>query len=127
MTGGEGAPGNEPAASRTEAFMPPYLLRGPRPAIAAVDATDLARGADVTLTLETDEAITAVVMMGTNATTHFMDSGNGRYLALDYTQTGDQVVATVPADAAGAIPGWYLLFVLVDDISSVALIVRVTG
>ncbi len=127
VTGGEGAPGNEPAASRTEAFTPPYLLRGPRPAIAAVDTIDLARGADVTLTLDTDEAITAVVMMGTNATTHFMDSGNGRYLVLDHEQTGTQVVATVPADAAAAVPGWYLLFVLVDDIPSVARIVRVAG
>lgn len=127
VTGGEGSPGNEPAASRIEAFTPPYLLRGPRPELVDVDTTDLAPGTDVTLTLGADEPITAVVMMGTNATTHFMDSGNGRYLSLDFTQTGETVAAAVPAGAADAVPGWYLLFVLVDDIPSVARVVRVAG
>jgi hypothetical protein len=125
VTGGEGAPGNEPPASRIEAFTPPYLLRGPRPALLDIDTIDLTGGTEVTLTLGSDELITAVVMMGTNATTHFMDSGNGRYLALDHEQTGATVRATVPDGAAQAVPGWYLLFVAVDDIPSVARVVRV--
>ncbi len=33
VTGGEGAPGNEPSESIIEAFTPPYLLKGIRPQI----------------------------------------------------------------------------------------------
>jgi hypothetical protein len=127
VTGGEGSPGNEPPASRLEAFTPPYLRRGPRPELVSLPATDLARGDDVTLTVGTEEVVTDVVLMGTNATTHFMDSGSLRYVRLDHTQTGAEVTATIPTDAAAAIPGWYLLFVLVDDIPSEAQIVRVSG
>ena len=126
VTGGEGQPGNEPATSTIEAFTPPYLRRGPRPELVALDTTDLTRGTDVTLTLGGDEAITQVVMMGATATTHFMDAGPNRYLSLEFEQTGDSVVAHVPTDAATALPGWYLLFALVDDIPSVAQMVRIT-
>jgi hypothetical protein len=63
--------------------------------------------------------------MGTIATTHFMDSGNGRYLELEFTQTGSQISARVPADPNRAVLGWYLLFVLVDDIPSEGRIVRI--
>lgn len=127
VAGGEGSPGNEPPASRIEAFTPPYLLRGPRPEIVTLGATDLSPGDEVEIDLAIDEVVTAVVMMGTNATTHFMESGNSRYLFLDHDQAGTQVVATVPTGPADAIPGWYLLFVLVDDIPSEARVVRVPG
>ncbi len=127
VTGCEGQPGDEPEMSTIEAFTPPHLRRGPRPELVAIDTTDLTRGTDVTLTLGADEAITAVVMMGATATTHFMDAGPNRYLSLEFEQIGDSIVAHVLTDPASALPGWYLLFAMVDDIPSVAQMVRVTS
>ena len=120
IAGGEGAPGNEPARSIAEAFTPPYLLRGPRPGIAALAEPELARGGALTIDLASDEPITEVVMMGTNATTHFMESGTARYESLRFEQSGRRVVAEVPTEPARTIPGWYLVLVLVDDIPSPA-------
>lgn len=100
VAGGEGEPGNEPARSIAEAFTPPYLLRGPRPGVAAVVEPELRRGAPVTLDLAQDELVTEVVILGTNATTHFMESGTGRYLSLPFQQDGRRITAQVPADAA---------------------------
>lgn len=68
--------------------------------------------------------MTEVVIMGTNATTHFMESGNARYESLQFQQVGSQVIATVPTEPAHAIPGWHLVFVLVDDIPSPARLMR---
>ncbi|MBA3457040.1 MAG: DUF1929 domain-containing protein [Deltaproteobacteria bacterium] len=126
VAGGEGQPGNEPAASVAEVFSPPYLARGPRPRIGMITETDLRRGGSLTIDLASDEQVTEVVMMGTNATTHFMDSGTGRYESLAFEQIGLHVTARVPGEPGRAIPGWYLVFVLVDDVPSVARIMRLT-
>ncbi|MBA3464163.1 MAG: DUF1929 domain-containing protein [Deltaproteobacteria bacterium] len=126
VAGGEGQPGNEPASSVAEVFSPPYLSKGPRPPIGAITETELRRGATLSIDLAGDEQITEVIMMGTNATTHFMESGNARYESLTFQQTGARITATVPSEPGRAIPGWYLVFVLADDIPSVARVMRVT-
>lgn len=125
VVGGEGSPGNEPPASTVEAFSPPYLFRGPRPEILELQTTTLARGATFTFRITKTKALTRVLLIGTSARTHFMDSGNGRFLELTFTQQGDVVTVTVPAAAARAVPGYYMLFAMVDDIPSVGRIVRV--
>lgn len=126
VAGGEGQPGNEPTASVAEVFSPPYLSKGPRPRIGAITETELRRGATLSIDLAGDEKITEVIMMGTNATTHFMESGTARYESLAFDQTGARVTATVRSEPGRAIPGWYLVYVLVDDIPSVARIMRLT-
>jgi hypothetical protein len=125
ITGGEGAPGNEPMASVIEAFTPPYLLRGVRPEILDLATTTLKRGDELTFRVAKTNAPTSVILMGTSATTHFMDSGNGRYLELAFTQSGDEISATIPNDPVRSVYGYYTLFVLVDDIPSVGRIVRI--
>jgi MYXO-CTERM domain-containing protein len=125
IVGGEGQPGNEPDKSVVEAFRPPYLFRGPRPVMKNVGPLVVGRGAALTFTVERTSALTKVVLSSTLATTHFMDSGNGRMLELEFTQSGDAVTATVPADAARAMLGYYTLFGMVDDIPSEGVIVRV--
>ena len=55
-----------------------------------------------------------------------MDGGPQRFLSLDFTQSGSLVEATVPGDPVRALPGYYILFALVDDIPSVGRIVRIT-
>jgi Domain of unknown function (DUF1929)/Carboxypeptidase regulatory-like domain len=125
ITGGEGAPGNEPDQSVIEAFYPPYLFRGPRPEILDFAEDTFQRGQSFTLRVANTSAPTSVIMMGTIATTHFMDSGNGRYLELEFTQAGDQITATVPADPLRSMYGYYTLFVMVDDIPSIGRVVRI--
>jgi hypothetical protein len=127
IVGGEGSPGNEPAASRLEAFSPPYLFRGPRPEIVELSDTELRRGDTVTFRVRKTARPTKVVLVGTNATTHFMDSGILRNQELEFTQTGDTISASIPSEPARAVFGWYILFVLVDDIPSRGTIVVING
>jgi hypothetical protein len=70
-------------------------------------------------------AVTSVVLVGMNAISHWMDGGVPRLLRLDFTQVGAQVSAQIPADSLRAPAGYYLLFVLVDDIPSVGRIVAI--
>lgn len=86
VVGGEEEPGREPTRSVIEAFSPPYLFRGIRPRLAPLDSACYHRGERLTLRVDRTAAPTEVILMGTTATTHFMDSGNGRYLSLPFTQ-----------------------------------------
>jgi hypothetical protein len=125
VAGGEGEPGNEPPASTVEAFSPPYLFRGPRPEIMDLQQTALRRGESFSFRVAKTNAPTSVLLIGTIASTHFMDSGNGRFLELGFTQDGDRITASLPSEAARAVYGYYMLFVMVDDIPSVGRMVRV--
>lgn len=125
VVGGEGEPGNEPAQSTVEAFSPPYLFRGPRPLVSAISSTTLARGGSLTFDIARTNAPTRVILMGAIASTHFMDSGNGRYLELAFTQQGSTITAQVPTDPVRAMYGWYILYAMVDDIPSNGTMVRI--
>jgi hypothetical protein len=125
ITGGEGQPGNEPSANVVEGFSPPYLFRGPRPVISALSSTSLQRGQSFSFRVSKTNAPTSVILMGSVATTHFMDSGNGRFLELEFTQQDDVVTATVPSSANRAAYGYYILFAMVDDIPSVGRMVHI--
>lgn len=125
ILGGEGAPGVEPPSSTLESFSPPYLFRGVRPEIRNFGTTVLPRGSTFTFEIEKTAAPTRVVLMSAVATTHFMDSGNARYLELEFNQTGKQITARVPSEPARAVLGYYMLVVLVDDIPSIARMVRI--
>ncbi|MBI5914608.1 MAG: DUF1929 domain-containing protein [Bacteroidetes bacterium] len=123
--GGEGAPGNEPPESIIEAFSPPYLFRGVRPEISNLNTTGLQRGGTLQFDVAKTNALTGVVLMSNPVLTHFMNSGNNRYLDLDFTQTGNSVTATLPTDSLQLMPGWYMLFGMVDDIPSVGKIIKI--
>ncbi len=123
--GGEGAPGNEPPLSVIEAFSPPYLFRGIRPELSNFNKTVFRRGESIQFEAHKTEALTKVMLMSHAVMTHFMNSGNGRCLELDFTQNGSQVAAALPTDSLRLMPGWYMLFGMVDDIPSVAQIVKI--
>ncbi|MDZ4704030.1 MAG: galactose oxidase-like domain-containing protein [Saprospiraceae bacterium] len=123
--GGEGAPGNEPSQSIIEAFSPPYLFRGVRPEISNLNTTEFQRGGTVQFDVAKTNALTGVVLMSNAVLTHFMNSGNNRYLDLDFTQTGNSVTASLPTDSLELMPGWYMLFGMVDDIPSVGKMVKI--
>ena len=131
-TAGVSQPGlNPPADSNNniEAFSPPYLFRGVRPRIDSLSATRFSHGQRFTLKVSLTNAVTSVVLMGMNAISHWMDGGVPRLLRLTFSQApapgGTQVTAQIPGDPLEAPVGHYLLFVLVDDIPSVAQIVAV--
>lgn len=129
VAAGTSAPGlNAPptASKEIEAYSPPYLFRGPRPRIHSVSSADLAPGATVSLEVSRAPRVTSVRLAGVSAATHFLDGGTMRLLDLEFTQSGSAITARVPEDAAVAMAGYYLLFVLVDDVPSVGRIVRIT-
>ncbi len=124
-TAGAGTGGPFGMDQRVEAYEPPYLFRGVRPRIDAVSTTDLVAGQKFAMDVSFTSSATEVVLVGTRASTHWIDGGTNRYLSLDFQQFGSEVYATVPADQLQALSGWYLLFVMVDDIPSEAWIVRI--
>lgn len=110
-----------------EAYEPPYLFRGVRPRIDALSTSDLSPGETFVMDVSRTSAVTKVLLLSARAASHWIDIGSQRSLSLSFSQDGSQVTATVPASALTANPGWYLLFAMVDDIPSVARIVRVTA
>ena len=128
-TGGAGLTANRSFAgddSSIEAFEPPYLFRGVRPRIDSLSTTDLVLGSNFTMNVSLASSLTKVLLVSAQAVTHWVDGGPQRSLALDFTQTGALVTATVPTDPARALAGYYILFAMVDDIPSVGRMVRVT-
>ena len=108
-------------------FQPPYLFRGVRPRIDELSTTDFVHGSNFAMRVSMTDAITKIALIGARASQRWMDGGPQRYLALPFTQNGSEVTATIPVDPALAVPGWYILTVLVDDIPSVGRMVRVTS
>ncbi|MEZ4940662.1 MAG: DUF1929 domain-containing protein [Saprospiraceae bacterium] len=125
VVGGEGKPGNEPPKSIIDAFEPPYLFRGVRPQILNLEKTDYYRGEIIRFEAGRTNAPTAVVLQSTQAVTHMMNCGENRFLDLNFTQQDQSIAAEIPDDSLRAMPGWYLLWAMVDDIPSVARIVRI--
>jgi len=129
-TGGAGLTSNRSFAgddSSIEAFEPPYLFRGVRPRIDALSTPDLVVGSNFTLRVSLTERITKVVLVSARAATHWNDGGPQRFLELDFQQNGPDIVATVPSSAIKAVPGFYILFAMVDDIPSIGRMVRITS
>lgn len=115
-----------PNSADIEAFSPPYLSRGVRPQIATISSTAVAPGETISMTVTPATSLTGVVLMGTGITTHWVDAGVPRRLLLPFSQSGSDVVATIPTDTNIVPVGHYLLFAMVDDIPSVGRIVRVS-
>ncbi len=124
-TGGTSIGEQGPMSADIEAFVPPYLLRGVRPVITEVSNTTPARGEEISLHISPDTGITSVVLMGTGATTHWVDAGIPRRLVLRAAQNDSTVVTTLPTDPNVLPLGHYMLFAMVDDIPSEAVIVQV--
>ena len=125
VTGGEGQPGNEPPQSIIDVFEPPYLFRGVRPQVLNLQKTDFQRSEAIKFDIGRTNAPTAVVLQSTQNVTHMMNCGENRFLDLNFSQDGNAIEAIVPDDSLRALPGWYLLWVMVDDIPSVAKVVRI--
>lgn len=71
-----------------EALEPPYLFRGVRPSIDTISSTEFSYGGNFTMTVSLTNAVTKVVLLGTNAVTHWIDGGIPRYVQLPFQQSG---------------------------------------
>jgi len=125
-TGGAGGGSLFGDDNRIEAYEPPYLFRGVRPRIDSISSTNLVLGGSFSMDVAFASAVTKVVLIGTRASTHWVDGGTQCYASLPFTQTGPRVDVTIPDDSVEILPGFYFVIVIVDDIPSVGRIVRVT-
>ena len=114
-----------PTSNDIEAFSPPYLFRGVRPAITDISATQLVRGDQLMLSISPATQVTSIVLMGNQTTTHWVDAGVPRRLVFPVTQNGGQVETVLPANPDVLPLGHYMLFAMVDDIPSNGVIVQI--
>ena len=111
------------AEHRVEIFSPPYLSRGPRPAITGAPSS---AGYGETITVGTPEAarINAVALIRTGSVTHGLNMDQ-RHITLSITgRSTNTLTVRMPPNANIAPPGYYLLFVLEGGVPSVAPFIR---
>jgi hypothetical protein len=95
---------------RVEIFEPWYFC-GPRPVITDA-STGACHGEQIEIRTPNPAAVKRVVLVRCGSVTHNFNPDQ-RHITLEFShEKGDLLVATVPSNAAVAIPGYYLLFVL---------------
>lgn len=127
LTAGEGKPGEEPKdTSIIEGFRPPYLFKGIRPEIVGLSQTEFPRGSEIVFRIAKTGAPTSIILKGTEAVSHFMNTGIARFLELPFTQNDDTIHVLLPKNPNAVPLGYYILFAMTDDVPSVGKIVRIT-
>lgn len=117
LTAGGGVPGGPaaPAANfNAEVFYPPYLFRSDdgqaqladRPRMLSVSGRRFSYGSSFQIELSDSRTISRVALLGLNTTTHSFDMGQ-RFIAATYSQSGQMLTVTAPANSAIAPPGYY--------------------
>ena len=114
-----------PTSADIDAYSPPYLFRGVRPKLSNLSDASPGRGVTITFDVAPRTRLTAAVLMGVQSTTHWVDGGIPRRLELGVAQANQSASVALPSDPDLLPLGWYLLFGLVDDIPSEALMLRV--
>ena len=114
-----------PTSADIEAWSPPYLFRGVRPQLSQLSDPSPSRGQAIQFQIFPSTRLTGVVLMGVQSTTHWVDGGIPRRLELPVTQSNGIANLSLPSDPNLLPLGWYMLFGMVDDIPSKALILRV--
>ena len=121
-----GVTANNDRDSSFEVFSPPYLFRGDRPAIAAVQR-GIAWGSGFTVATPDAGEITGVVLSRLPSVQHTIDPDQ-RTLRLPFTKTAGSLTAIAPPSGIVAPPGYYYLFLIKQTpegpVPSVARIVR---
>lgn len=114
-----------PLSADIEAYSPPYLFRGVRPRISAISGSTFGRGDSLTLSVFPRTRLTSVELMGVQSTTHWVDGGIPRRIALAVEQSEGIATMTLPSDPNILPLGYYMVFAMVDDIPSEARIVEI--
>jgi hypothetical protein len=99
-----------PMKTTAEIFSPPYLFRGPRPAISA-GPSQLAYGKEYEVRFTAPAGVGRVTLMRPGSVTHSVDFEQ-RDVELAFRASGDLLRVRAPASGAVAPPGWYMLFIV---------------
>jgi hypothetical protein len=107
-----------------EIFSPPYLFRGPRPAIDD-SPSNVSYGQTFSVSTSDAESTVRVALIRPDAVTHGVNFDQ-RYLILPFTASSGGLTVRAP-DASVAPPGWYMLFLVNSEgVPSVASWVHLT-
>nr|WP_255426659.1 galactose oxidase early set domain-containing protein [Pseudonocardia sp. C8] len=106
-----------------ELYSPPYLFRGPRPAI---DQAPPEAGWDAEIAVSVSgPAVTQACLIRCGSSTHSFNSDQRHVGLTIVSRTGGTVVLRTPPNGFVAPPGYYLLFVLSGaGVPSVAAMIR---
>lgn len=107
QAGGEGV-----REKRIEIYKPWYFCED-RPVITDI-ADRVCHGETLDIRMDEAQAVGDVVLVRCGSVTHGWN-GDQRHVSLRFQRSGDRIEASVPSNAAIAIPGYYLAFVLDDD------------
>jgi hypothetical protein len=109
-----------------EIFSPPYLFKGPRPALSSAPAS-IGYGQAFLVGTPDVTSIARVTLLRVASVTHANNMGQ-RINRLSFVSAGSGIRATAPANPVECPPGYYLLF-LVNGVGvpSTAAIVRIGG
>ena len=110
---------------RIEIFSPPYLFRGPRPAITAAPPS-AGYGQNVAVTVSTAQtgAVDRAVLIRPGTVTHSFNMDQ-RLVEVQITATSTtSLTVRMPPNGKVAPPGWYMLFVLQAGVPSHARFLR---
>jgi hypothetical protein len=117
-------PGDGSFDMRISVYSPPYLFKGARPQITAVQSSsDWRYGNSYGIT--TNSGVVSAELIRPEAVTHMSDP-NQRYVALAISGSGTKLKLSLTNNANIAPPGWYMLFVTnANGVPSVAKWVHV--
>ena len=106
-----------------EFFAPPYLFRGPRPAITSAPSS-LQYGQPFTVQTPDAARIASVSLLRQASVTHAINMAQ-RYIPLAFTAGAGALTVTAPANSNIATPGNYMLFLVdTNGVPSIAATVR---
>jgi len=129
VAGGGSAPTSPVTNMHAELYYPPYLFTpegnlAARPTIESAPGV-LAIGSSVPIVTGASDVIERVTLVRASAATHGLNNAQ-QFVELPFALEGGAVNAQMPANAAEAPPGYYLLFVINDaGVPSRAKIVRI--
>jgi hypothetical protein len=107
---GSGDGAGLPRELNAELFSPPYLFRGPRPAI--LSAPNLVGyGQEFLLTTDDAAEVVRATLVRLSSVTHAFDQSQ-RFVELGLRKVAAGIMATGPSSGAIAPPGPYLVFIL---------------
>ncbi len=114
----------QPANRTAQLWSPPYLFRGPRPAVASAPAAVRYDAPFRVAVAGEPAAVTRAVLMRPGAVTHAVDMSQ-QAIELPLSAQAEGLTLRTPRNATVAPPGYYMLFVLdADGVPSVASWVR---
>jgi len=116
---------NEPTDQLSaEIYSPPYLFKGPRPAIGSAPSA-VSYATNFSVVTPDPTQISSVALIALGVVTHAFDQ-NQRYVPLTFQQATGGLTVQAPNSPNLAPPGYYMLFIISSNgVPSVASMVRI--